>query len=186
MIEPEYSKAFSKHYGVDFRRDHIEQFKSQNNDIISILDEIAAKQAEVVDKTPFDLYEDNLALKVIDDRLKSIYRLIQTNPEVTRQYVEEAILPIQDMLESMDEKINLLLPKWKKDRTILPLRDPINNELSNVYFNAAGSLAKYKKDLKCAQLTIAYTILFYKGLRVNEIRFFSRTRHKKRYSNFTV
>lgn len=33
------------------------------------------------------------------------------NPELTRQYVKEAILPIQDMLESMDEKINILLPK---------------------------------------------------------------------------
>ncbi len=172
MLEPIYSKAFSEHYGVDFRRDHIEQFKSQNNDIISLLDEIAAKQAEVVEKTPFDLYEDNLALKVIDDRLQSIYRLIRSNPDITRQYVEESILPIQDMLESMDEKLNLLLPKRKKNRTILPLRDPINSELFNVYFNAAGSLSKYKQDLRCAQLKIAYTILFYTGLRVNEIRFF--------------
>jgi len=172
MVEPIYSKAFSEHYGVDFRRDHIEQFKSQNNDIISILDEIAAKQAKVIEKTPFDLYEDNLALKVIDDRLQSIYRLIQSNPEVTRQYVEEAIIPIQDMFESMDEKLNLLLPKQKKNRAILPLRDPINRDLFNLYFNAAGSLAKYKQDLKCAQLKIAYTILFYTGLRLNEIRFF--------------
>lgn len=43
-----------------------------------------------------------------------MYGLIQSNPEVTRQYVEEAILPIQDMLESMDEKLNVLLPKQKK------------------------------------------------------------------------
>jgi integrase len=36
----------------------------------------------------------------------------------------------------------------------------------------AGSSAKHKQDLKCAQLKIAYSILFYAGLRVNEIRFF--------------
>jgi hypothetical protein len=90
----EYSKAFSDHYRPDFRREHIDQFKLQSNGVISILDEIAAKHAEVVDKTPFD-YENNLALKVIDERLQSIYGLIQTNPEVTRQYVEEAILPME-------------------------------------------------------------------------------------------
>ena len=128
-----------------------------------------------VDKTPFDDYESNLALQVIDDRLKSIYGLIQKNPELTGQYVEEAILPIQDMLESMDEKLNILLLKRKKERNILPLRDPVNTvntELFEIFIAAAGSTAKYKQDLKCAQLKIAYTILFYTGLRVNEMRYF--------------
>ena len=104
-----------------------------------------------VDKTPFDDYESNLALQVIDDRLKSIYGLIQKNPELTGQYVEEAILPIQDMLESMDEKLNILLPKRKKERNILPLRDPVNTELFDIFIAAAGSTAKYKQDFKCAQ-----------------------------------
>ncbi len=92
--------------------------------------------------------------------------------EVTREYVEEAILPIQDMLESMDEKLNILLPKQRKKRTILPLRDPVYTELFQIFLNAAGSTAKYKQNLKCAQLKIAYTILFYVGLRVNEMGFF--------------
>jgi hypothetical protein len=85
MIEPKYSKAFSEHYGTDFRREHIDKFKSQNNEVIRILDEIAPKSGEVVEKTPFDLYEDNLALKVIDKRLNEIYNLIQSNPELTRE-----------------------------------------------------------------------------------------------------
>lgn len=172
MVEPIYSKAFSEQFGSDFRRDHIDQFKNQNKGVTSILDQIAAKRSEIVDKTPFDTYDDNLALQVIDDRLNTIYALIRSNPEVTREYVEEAILPIQDMLESMDEKINLLLPKKKKERIILPLRDPVSTELFDVFRTAAGSQSKYKQDLKCAQLIIAYTILFYTGLRVNEIRSF--------------
>ena len=81
-------------------------------------------------------------MKVIDER----YCLIQSNPEVTRQYVEEAILPIQDMLESLDEKINILLPKQRKEKTILPLRDPINTDLLNIFVSAAGSNSKYKQD----------------------------------------
>ena len=63
----------------------------------------------------------------MDDRLKAMYGLIKSNPEVTRQYVKEAILPIQDILESIDEKLNILLPNPKKDRNTLPLRDPVNS-----------------------------------------------------------
>lgn len=172
MTEPNYPKAFSEVYGNDFRREYIDQYKLESIGVTSILDEIASKRAELVNKTPFDDYESDLALQVIDDRLESIYGLIMKNPELTRQYVEEAILPIQDMLESMDEKLNILLPKRKKERNILPLRDPVNNELFDIFIAAAGTTAKYKQDLKCAQLRIAYTILFFTGLRVNEMRFF--------------
>ena len=114
MTEPKYSKAFSEVYGNDFRREHIDKYKLESMAINSILDEIASKRNELVEKIPFDNYDSNLALQVIDDRLKSIYGLIMKNPELTRQYVKEAILPIQDMLESMDEKLNILLPKKKK------------------------------------------------------------------------
>ena len=57
------------------------------------------ESCNLLDKTPFDAYQDNLALQVSDGCLKAIYALIQNNPEITHQYVEEAILPIQDMLE---------------------------------------------------------------------------------------
>ncbi len=63
------------------------------------------------------------------------------------------------------------MPKKRKQRQTLPLRDPVYTELLEVFVAAAGSDTKYKKDLKNAQLKIAYTILFYVGLRVNEIRF---------------
>ena len=75
----------------------------------------------------------NLALHVIDDLLNAIYSLIRTNPELTREYVKEAIFPIQAMLESLDEKVNLLFPQKKKERCILPLRDPLNTELFDSY-----------------------------------------------------
>lgn len=172
MLEPVHSKAFSERFGEDERRTSIEKFKSDTEDVISILDEIAAKRAEIVEKTPFDLYEDSLALKVIDQRLQGIYALIQNNPETTRQFVEDALLPIQDMLEVMDDKLNKLIPKRKTNKATLPLRDPLDSDLLPIYMAGAGSQAKYKQDLRSAQLQIAYTILFYAGLRVNEIRFF--------------
>ena len=40
----------------------IDQFKKENKEVISILNDIAAKQAEVVDKTSFDSFENKYDL----------------------------------------------------------------------------------------------------------------------------
>ena len=37
-----------------------------SKETIEILREISSKKAEIVDQTPFDLFEDNLALQVIE------------------------------------------------------------------------------------------------------------------------
>lgn len=153
-----------------------------SKEIVEMLEEISSKKAEIVDQTPFDLFEDNLDVEVIE-----IYSLIESNPDLTREYVEEAILPIQDQLDNIEQKINQLLPQKPKKRTILPLRDPVYTDLFKVFFNAAGSSYKRQKGLKIAQLQIAYTILFYVGIRVNEMRFFTQTSefnitHYKQYS----
>ena len=55
--------------------------------MVEMLEEISSKKAEIVDKTPIDLFEDNLALQVIEERLQSIYSLIESNPDLTREYV---------------------------------------------------------------------------------------------------
>ena len=146
--------------------------KINKSEVVSLLENIESKKVEIVNMTPFDFYENNLALRIIDQRLESIYELIGGNAEITHQYVEKAILPIKDTLESMDTKLNSLLPKAKIMKSTLLLRDSITKELFKVFVNAAGSHSKYKRDLRCAQLKIAYTILFYTGLRVNEIRGF--------------
>ena len=145
-----------------------------SKEIVEMLKEISSKKAEIVDQTPFDIFEDNLALQVIEGRLQSMYSLIESNPDLTRDYVEEVILPIQDQLDNIEQKINQLLPQKHKKRTILPLRDPVYTDLFKVFFNAAGSSYKRQKALKIAQLQIAYTILFYVGIRVNEMRFFTQ------------
>ena len=132
MAESTYSKAFSERYGLDFRREYVHKFKEQKNSVIRILNEIAVKKSKIVEKTPFDTddknsnftYEDKLVIKIIDERLQDLYALIQSNPQTTRKYVEETVLPLQDIIETIDAKINILLPKRRKDRVILTLRDP--------------------------------------------------------------
>ena len=82
MRDPKHPKAFSTPYGgnPDPRMPEIDEYKSQNHQIIKILDEIATKKAEVVDNTPFDSLEDNLALEIIEHHLTRLYALIDQNP----------------------------------------------------------------------------------------------------------
>jgi transposase InsO family protein/integrase len=170
MAEPAYPKAFSKHFGDDFRFDEISKFKMENLEVASILNEIALKKAELVEKTPFDDFENNIALKVIDQRLSEIHSLIADNHIITKEYVEEAIQPIEESLEELHYKIDKLLPKNKKERETQLLRDPVNSNLFPVFMGNSGNSYTYQKDLKRAQLRISYTVLYYVGLRINEIR----------------
>ena len=181
MQEPKYPKAFSKRYGPDSRRDEIIEYKSQAYKVVSILEEYAAKKAEIVNNTPFDDFDTNLVLELTDKRLMELYDLIQNNPLVIKKYVEDAIEPanesIQELqdefreeMEILNKKIDILLPKVKKDRQTQPLRDPIDNNLFPIFMANAGSSFQRRKDLKRAQIRIVYTILYYSGVRINEIR----------------
>lgn len=170
MTSPKYYQAKSKHIANDFRADEVEKFKAENNKVIGLLAELAARKSELVDKTPFDNFENDIALQVIDNRLNEIYTIIQNNSQVTRQYVEEAIEPIEDSLNQLHNKVDQLLSKGKKHKETLPLRDPIDMNLFPIFFTNAGSKTIRQKDLKEAQLRVAYSLLYYTGLRINEIR----------------
>jgi len=170
MQEPSHPKAMSSHFGEDLRSEHVANYKAESEKVIGVLAELAAKKAELVESTPFDDFENNLALQLIDIRLNEIYSIIQNNPETTREYVAQAIEPIEDSLIALHQKIDTLLPKNKVDREILPLRDPIDMNLFPLFFTNAGSQATRQKDLKQAQLRVAYTLLYHTGLRINEIR----------------
>ena len=173
MSGPKYPKAFSKHIGPDFRLEHVENFKVENKKVIGILEELAAKKAEVVDSTPFD-FENDLALKIIDKRISELYDLILSNPTITRQYVEEALEPIEDTLDELKENVqdikDVVVKEKKAGRHVLPLRDPLNGDLFPIFFTNAGSQAIRQKDLRRCQLRIAFTLLYHTGLRINEIR----------------
>ena len=181
MREPNHPKAFSKRYGHDSRRNEIISYKSQTYEVVSVLEEYAAKKAELVDNTPFDNFDNNLALELIDKRLMELYDLINSNPLSIQKYVKSAIEPTNEILqeiqdevreemEILNKKIDQLLPKVKKDRQTQPLRDPVSNNLFPIFMANAGNSFKRMKDLKRAQTRIAYTILYYCGIRINEIR----------------
>jgi integrase/recombinase XerD len=170
MREPSQSKARSDHFGKDIRSDHIESYKAESNKVVGILAELAARKSELVNNTPFDNFETNLALQLIDSRLNEIYSVIQNNSEITKEYVLQAMEPVEASLLQLHNKIDTLLPKYKPNREVLPLRDPVDTNLFPLFFTNAGSQAIRQKDLKQAQIRVAYTLLYHTGLRVNEIR----------------
>lgn len=160
----------SKYLKEDFRINKVKKFKADNVKVIGILADITAKKAELVKKTPFDDFEDNIVLQVIDNRLNDIYEIIRSNPQITRQYVEKIIEPVEESLNQLHNKVDQLLRKEKKHKEILSLRDPINRDLFPIFLASADSKAVRQKDLKQSQLGLAYTLLYFTGLRVNEIR----------------
>ena len=96
--------------------------------------------------------------------------MIQPVEENINQNVDELREQFLDEMEVLNKKIDILLPKIKKQREIKPLRDPVDINFFQIFLTDAGNSFKYTKDLKRAQLRITYTILYHCGLRINEIR----------------
>lgn len=169
MRDPIHPKARSEHIEDDLRLPLVQKYKDESETVFGILEEIAARKAELVDNTPFD-FENDLAFKIIDKRLGEIYAMIEKNSHITREYVCQAVEPIEDSLESLHKKVDILLPKNKRNKEVKPLRDPLDINLFPIFFNNAGSTSKRQSDLRQAQLRVAYTLLYHTGLRLNELR----------------
>ena len=103
--------------------------KSENCKVVSLLEDIASKKAEIVDMTPFDNFDDNITLKLINQNLTELYDLVSGNPYFIRKTVEGAIEPvnenvnelreqISEEMEALNKKIDRLLPKDKKEKQV--------------------------------------------------------------------
>jgi len=57
-------------------------------------------------------------IKLIEYLLLYKYYNIETNPRITREYIQEAFLTNEESLEELHKKVDQLLPKTKKD--VLP------------------------------------------------------------------
>lgn len=145
MLEPLHSKAQSEHISEDPRLSYVKKYKSDKQKVMGFLQKLGVQKAELVDKTPFDSFENQLAYGIIDKKLAEIYDRIQNNPNITKEYVSQALEPVQDSLEELHKKVNILLTKNKVDREILPLRDPIDLNLFPLFFTHAGNQYQRQK-----------------------------------------
>jgi hypothetical protein len=122
MAEPTYSKAFSERFGKDIRNQEIEKFKDKNLEVISILQELAAKKSEIVDTTTFDDYESNLALKLIDQRLTELYSLIIKFPLIVSTIV--LVVKYHKFELTLELVTNVISPHHSPSNSNSILEDP--------------------------------------------------------------
>ena len=71
-------------------------------------------------------------------------------------------------METLNRKLDILLPKKRNERQIQPLRDPVDINLFPIFLSNAGESFSKIQDLKGAQIRTAYKILYHTGLRINE------------------
>lgn len=166
---------------IENKKSNYKSYGKNSKEICLAVSLLECKKAEIVDKTPFDDFESSLALKVIDQRLTELYDLISDNHYLTRktvdgvvelidENVDELREQISEEMKALNKKIDMLLPKSKKERRVELLRDPVDENLLAIFLANAGSYCQRKKDLVRAQLRITYTILYHCGLRVGEVR----------------
>ena len=122
-----------------------------SKEIVEMLGEISSKKAEIVDRTPFDTFENNLVRQVLEELLDGLYDLIERHPELTKEYVKETLKKglesVEDTLDEINSKVDRLLPKSKKKREVQALRDPMDRNLFPLFIQNAGNKFIYKKDL---------------------------------------
>ena len=159
----------------DLRMPGIQEYKGKGRKITSDLERLAEEDSEVVNETPFaDNYKVNLQFKLMKRAFKEIKTKLQNNSKEVRKQVEQLLDPLEENInEQFDEvqyKLDKLLPKPRRKKEILPLRDLLKGEIFPLFVVNAGKSFQYQKDLRRSQLRITYTILFHVGLRINEIR----------------
>ena len=132
---------------------------------------MAAVQSELVDQTPFD---DNPEMQKIvqlfNKQYATMVQLLRSNLNQVNEHIDQSLEPLQAGIDELNDKMDILLPKRKKPRKIQKLRDPIDYELFPIFLEFAAQGMERRVELRRSQLRVCYTILYYVGLRINEIR----------------
>ena len=133
------------------------------------------KTAELVQITPFDR-EGEIEKQKIEALIHELKNLTFTlaADKLSREYCQQTLGRIETSMEELHQKFDSVYFKPKKNRKVEPLRDPVKKNLFPIFLANAGNAFQRQKTLKWAQLRVAYTILYHVGLRVNEMRFFTR------------
>lgn len=132
------------------------------------LERLTSVHAEFVRTSPFDLdqsFEEQQQLEQLTSRMEQWMALTQQN----HQESQLAQFTIEEIVNEIQKDVKELLPKNKKKHLAQSLRDPISYPTFQIFVLNAGSSFSYQKNVHAAQLRIAYTFLYYLGLRLNEL-----------------
>lgn len=166
--KPLYTNAFSSNFSYDPRRDYIENFKKENQNLYNQMEKT---YIEIVQKTPFDstnVLNNNLEQSALDFFLIKLIEIYQINQAKTSQQLDN----LQEHIDKIDSNVEHILYKLQKEKqksqTTLPLRAAIDFKIYKELILNAGLDFKHNFKYKQAQLQILYVICYYTGCRVNE------------------
>lgn len=122
-------------------------------------------------------YDQKNEIEFISNQLDQLNKLILGSTFSMAGLVDQKTEELAQQIETIDRKVDevssdlkQLLPTQKTKYNPRPLRDPITPELFQLLLFNVGSRTNYKKKIRQAQLRIAYTFLYYLGLRLNELQ----------------
>jgi integrase len=169
MEPPKYTKAYSSHYGLDIRRNFIQDYRQQSEIISNDLISYYYKTSNTT--LPIEISNEETK-KVLQFFYKTLVQLIKISSDKTKSELDDGFANVQDKLAIVNQKLDQLLKKKERPKTTLPLREPIYEDDYFIFMRYAGlSRKKRQADLVRSQLRIVYTICFNIGCRVNELRF---------------
>lgn len=181
LTEPKYIQSYSLHSAIhDKRRDEIENYKSQ---LITVWNEISEA---LPDNISFSEAKPILLIKLrtIESKIDNQYILSLDTKRDTEDLIDgqqnliegqkltmTAIGQVGVAIKELQLEIQQLKQKKKIKVEKIQLRDPIYENNYEIFMNGAGlSIVKKLKNVRVAQLKIIYTLLFFLGLRINEIK----------------
>lgn len=149
-----------------------------NQKLLEEITKVNVRYAEVVELTPFEFpYQEKVSLDMIPKEMEKLSQLLKTGHYSLANLVEKKINAVSEHLNEVERKLNeiggdvkQLLPTEKQKHVPKPIRDAVTEEIFDLLVFNAGSLYFYQKEIRQAQFRIAYTILYFLGLRINELR----------------
>lgn len=131
-------------------------------------------QAKVRKILAQDLNLEHMSVEEIASKHRGLIQAIQYFAQQTEE-IKSTLHQIQkgneELKEGQQEIISYVKPKDKEKRERkLPLRDPITIQLFNKFYAIVGDARTRERERITIQMKTGYVLLFYTGMRINEMR----------------
>jgi integrase len=148
----------------------------ENEKLLEEVAKVEKRYAEVVEALRVDLiYEDKVKLTFLSKELEKLKTLVKGGNHSLRKLVEAKTTEMNDQLREIESKWNGVgmagFPSEKEKELAFLLWDPIPESVFQLLVFNAASRSSYQKEIRKAQFKIGYSLLYFLGLRVNELRF---------------
>jgi integrase/recombinase XerD len=178
LKEPNFKQSYSSHaMKEDTRREDIQQYKLQLVDVWTEINQALPGNISFDQAKPILLAK----LRTIEQKVDEQFQLSLTTDRKADELIDgqkltmNAVGQVAVAIETLREEVRSLQNKSNSNKTQtslkIQLRDPIYGNHYDLFMIGAGqSIQKKLKVVRTAQLRIIYTVLYFSGLRINEVK----------------